>query len=323
MKVYRTEDASFEPLQGKTIAILGYGLQGEAQALCLRDSGLNVIVGGRPGKSMESAKSAGFATDSVVEAVKASNVIFLLVPDSAHSEVFDQFKQFMSGKTLVVAHGSSLHFGWIKPPSNCDVVLVAPHGNARTVRESYISKKGVPAAFAVHQNWSGAAKKTVLAICSALRFILAGVYECTVKDEAVCDLFGEQAVLCGGAAELVRQAYNTLVDRGYSKEMAYLVCLYELEMITESYNSHGLDGMLERISDAARFGAVKNASAVVGPQVRDAMERVLDEVENGSFAVEFVKEKNTGYQKSFEGLEAEKAAGINRVGAKIRREFDL
>ncbi len=323
LKVYRTEDVFLEPLQGKTIAILGYGIQGSAQAANFRDGGFKVVVGGRPGKSLQQAKADGFETCSYPEAVARADVVCLLVPDPAHGDVFQQIKPHLSGKTLVVAGGLSLFSKLIVPAPDCDVVMVAPSGPGRLVRSTFLSKQGMVAAFAVHQDASGHAKQTALAICRALGFTQTGVLECRIEDEAACDVFGEQAVLCGGLAELVKQAYQTLVDRGYSKEMAYLGTLYELRGLVDLYHHFGIDGMYERVSEAARFGGLKNGSRIVDSHVRENMEKMLDEIESGKFMTEFAKESQTGFAWTKKKLAEERDADINRLGAKIRKEFRI
>ena len=323
LKVYRTEDVSLEPFQGKTIAILGYGIQGSAQAANFKDGGFKVVVGGRPGKSLQQAQADGFETLSYADASKTADIVCLLVPDPAHGDVFQQIQQHLSGKTLVVAGGLSLFSKTIVPSNDCDVVMVAPSGPGRLVRSSFLSKQGMVAAFAVHQDASGHAKHTALALCRALGFTQMGVLECRVKDEAACDVFGEQALLCGGLAELVKASYRTLVDRGYSKEMAYLGTLYELRGLVDMYYHYGIDGMYERVSEAARFGGLKNGSRIIDDRVRQNLEKVLDEIESGSFMTQFSGESKNGFAWTKEKIEAERGADINQVGARIRREFRI
>ncbi len=323
LKVYRTEDASLEPLTGKTIAILGYGIQGSAQAANFRDGGFAVVVGGRPGPSLEKAKTDGFSTCSYAEAAKRADVICLLVPDAAQGNLLDSFKADLSGKTLVVAAGLSLFSKSLIPPADCDVVMVAPSGPGSLVRSSFLNKKGMVAAFAVHQDVSGTARQTALALCRALGFTQAGVLECRVADEAACDVFGEQSLLCGGIAELVKTAYQTLVDRGYSKEMAYFGTLYELRGIAELYHSADIGGMYANVSETARFGGLKNGKRIIDSHVRQNMEKVLDELESGSFMSEFEKESQSGFAWTKKALDAEKSEDINRTGARIRSRFRL
>ncbi len=322
-KVYGTQDVSLAPLTGKTIAILGYGIQGSAQAANFRDGGLSVIVGGRPGKSLEKAKADGFdATDCQTAAQKA-DIVCLLVPDPAQRDVLESLKAELSGKTLVLAAGLSLFSKRLLPPKDCDVVMVAPSGPGRLVRSSFLSKKGMVAAFAVHQDVSGSAKKTALALCRALGFTQTGVFECTVADEAACDVFGEQAVLCGGVAELVRQSYQTLVDRGYSKQMAYFGTLYELRGIAELYAAEDIDGMYEKVSETARFGGLRNGRRVIDGHVRQNMEKILDELESGAFMEAFEKEAASGFSETKRLLFAERESDINQTGKKIRKTFSL
>ncbi|MBI5225730.1 ketol-acid reductoisomerase [Candidatus Micrarchaeota archaeon] len=321
LNVYRTEDVSLETLTGKTIAILGYGIQGSAQAANFRDGGFKIVVGGRPGPSLERAKSDGFQTFSYSEAAKRAHVVCLLVPDAAHGAVFDQIKSELSGKTLVVAGGLSLFSGTIDPAKDYDVVMVAPSGPGRLVRSSFLSLQGMVAAFAVHKDVSGKAKQTALALCRALGFTQMGVLECRVKDEAACDVFGEQALLCGGMAELVKASYQTLVDRGYSKEMAYLGTLYELRGLVDLYYHYGIDGMYERVSEAARFGGMKSGPRIIDDHVRQNMEKVLDDIESGAFMKQFEEESQSGFAWTKKSIEEQKNADINRMGADIRKRF--
>lgn len=323
MKVHQTKDASPSAIQGKTIGILGYGIQGRAQAACLRDAGFQIVVGGRPGKSLDEAKQDGFETASFSEAAMRSDIVIFLLPDAVHAEVFKIIKPHLSNKTFVVAHGSSLHFGWIKPPKDCDVVLLAPHGSGNQVRETFLSGVGTVAAFSIHQDASLTARETVLALASALRFTQAGVYECRVKDEAISDLFGEQAILCGGAAELIRQAYQTLIEKGYSKEAAYFGTLYELRGITSLYATEGLDGMLEKVSEAARFGGLENGPKIVDGHVKRNMEKALEEIESGAFMEKFIQENKAGFPKTRELLEREKSTDLSQTGRKIRAAFRI
>ncbi len=322
-KVYLSEGVSLGPLEGKTIAVLGFGIQGEAQALNLRDGGFKVVVGGRPGGKTEAANAAGFETTSYPEAAKKADVILFLLPDAAHPEVFGQIRGDLPGKAIVFAHGSSIHFNLVRPPEDCDVVLVAPSGPGKAVRESFLDKTGMVATFAVHQDASGTARETALALCKALGFTQAGVFESSFKDEAVCDLFGEQAVLCGGVPELLRLSYETLVERGYSKEMAYLGTLYELKALAALYASEGLDGGLAKVSEAARYGGFKEGPFVVGPEVKERMKEALSSIESGKFIAEFVKEKNAGFPGSSALLEKEKKSDMSKTGSEIRRQFRL
>jgi len=323
LKVYRTEDASLEPLAGKTLAILGYGLQGSAQAANLRDGGFKVVIGGRQGKSLKQAESDGFQAVSYVEAAKKADVVLLMTPDLSHADVYAQIAPHLPGKALVFAHGSSVHFDWIKSDAGMDVILVAPSGSGRTVRESFQSGKGMVATFAVHQDASGRARQTALALCKALGFLNAGVFESSFKDEAICDLFGEQAVLCGGVPELVRQAYQTLVDKGYSKEMAYLGTLYELRSLADLYASAGLDGMLERVSEAARFGGLTRGPVAVDAKTRERMDSILNDIETGKFMAEFAQESREGFSQTRSLMEKEKASDMAKAGRRIRSGFRL
>lgn len=322
-KVYRTGDVSLAPLSGKTIAILGYGIQGKAQAANFRDGGFGVLVGGRPGTSMDQAKKDGFSTASYADAAKKADIVSLLVPDYAQADVLKSLEDALSGKTLVLAAGLTLFSKRLVPPPNCDVVMVAPSGPGSLVRSSFLDKTGMVAAFAVHQDGSGTAKQTALALCRALGFTQTGVFECRVADEAACDVFGEQAVLCGGVAELVRQAYQTLVDRGYSKKMAYFGTLYELRGIAELYHAADIDGMYEKVSETARFGGLKNGKRVIDGQVRQNMEKILDELESGAFMAAFEKEAASGFSQTKKQVAAEKDSGINQTGKRIRQSFDL
>ncbi|MBI4361449.1 ketol-acid reductoisomerase [Candidatus Micrarchaeota archaeon] len=323
MKVYRENDVALDALTGKTIAILGYGIQGRAQAANFKDGGFDVVVGGRPGKSLEQARKDGFQTASFQDAAKKAHVLSMLVPDIVQSGVFEQIKPHAAGKTLVFAHGSPIHFGWVKPENNCDVVLVAPSGPGKKVRSGFLDETGVVATFAVHQDVSGSARQTVLSYAHAQGFTYAGVFESSFRDEAVCDLFGEQAILCGGVPELIRQSYDVLVKRGYSKEMAYLGTLYELRALTQMYVEKGLDGMLENVSSAAGYGGLMQGKEAVGPETKKRLEKVLDDVESGAFMNAFSNESKNDFPETKRLLEEEKEKDVNRTGARVRKQFKL
>lgn len=323
LKVYRENDVTLDAISGKTIAILGYGIQGSAQAANFRDSGFDVLVGGRPGKSLDHAKKDGFPTASFQDAATRADILAMLVPDTAQAEVFEQVKPHANGKTLVFAHGSPIHFGWVKPEKNCDVILVAPSGPGKKVRSGYLDKTGVVATFAVHQDASGQAKQTALSYAHAQGFTFAGVFESSFKDEAVCDLFGEQAVLCGGVPELLRQSYDVLVARGYCKEMAYLCTLYELRALSQMYVEKGLDGMLDNVSAAAGYGGLTRGPNAIGPETKKKLEKLLDDVESGAFMNEFANESKSGFPNTTRLLSEEKQKDVNAAGERVRTKFRL
>ena len=320
-KVYTDNDADLNVLRDKTLAVLGFGSQGHAHALNLKDSGLNVIIGLYEGsKSIPVAKEKGFEVVSTAEAVRRADVIFVALPDTKQSAVYKKHiaPNLRKGKTLLFSHGFSIHFKTIVPPKEVDVILVAPKGPGHIVRRMYTEGKGVPALIAVYQNPSKKAKQTALAWAKGIGGARAGVLETTFKEETETDLFGEQAVLCGGLTSLVLAGYETLVEAGYQPEMAYFECLHELKLIVDLMNEAGVSGMRFSISETAKWGDVTVGPKVVDGTVKKRMKEVLKEVQSGRFAKGWVNEYQGGYKRYNALLKKGEQHSIEKVGARLR-----
>jgi ketol-acid reductoisomerase len=319
--IYYDKDADQRDLAGKTIAVIGYGSQGHAHAQNLKDSGCDVIVGLRPGsKSWAIAERDGFAVREVTDAAKSADVVVLLVHDPQHREVYDKIAPSMGkGKTLVVAHAFSVHFGEVKAGPDVDVVLIAPKAPGHRMRELYVEGRGVPALVAVHQDASGKAKRTALAYAKAVGSTRAGVIETTFSEEVETDLFGEQAVLCGGISELVKAGFETLVEAGYQPEIAYFECLNEMKLIVDLMYEGGLSYMRYSVSDTAEYGDYVSGKRVIDQHVRDTMKQVLAEVRDGSFAKRWIAESRRGAPELLATRAKERDSQIERVGRSLRR----
>ncbi len=319
-KVYYDEDASLEYLRGKTVAILGYGSQGHAHALNLRDSGINVVIGLRPGKSFEKAMSDGFSVMSPEEATKEADVVMFLLPDPVQKKVYKESVQpnLEPGMALAFAHGFNIHFNQIVPPKDVDVFMVAPKGPGHLVRWTYQEGAGVPALVAVAQDATGKAKQVALAYAKGIGATRAGVIETTFKEETETDLFGEQVVLCGGVTSLIKKGFETLVEAGYQPEVAYFECLHELKLIVDLIYQHGLAGMRYSISDTAEYGDYTRGPRVINDKVKDEMKRILSEIQSGEFAKEFILEAQAGYPVLNANRRNEKEHLIEEIGEKLR-----
>ncbi|ALL01971.1 Ketol-acid reductoisomerase [Pyrodictium delaneyi] len=320
-KIYTDRDASLDPLRDKTIAVIGYGSQGRAQALNLRDSGLDVIVGLRPGKSWELAEKEGFKVYRVDEAVKRADVIMMLIPDMVQPEVWkNQVEPHLrEGMTVDFAHGFTVHYGLIKPPEFVDVVMVAPKSPGAKVREEFLAGRGVPALVAVYQDYSGRALDTALAIAKGIGATRAGVIETTFKEETETDLIGEQTVLVGGLMELIKKGFETLVELGYQPEVAYFEVLNEAKLIMDLIWRYGITGMLERVSVTARYGGLTVGPKVIDDRVKENMKKAAERVRSGEFAREWVEEYRKGMPRLQKLLEDTRSHEIERVGKEMRR----
>ncbi len=320
-KIYTTKDAPIAPLKKKTLAVIGFGSQGHAHALNLKDSGLKVIIGlYKKSKSREVAKKLGFEVMDTAEAVKAADVIFVATPDTVIPAVYakDIAPNLTKGKTLLFSHGFAVHFKTIVPPKDIDVILVAPKGPGHTVRSQFVAGKGVPGLIAVYQDISGKAKQTALAWAGGIGCARAGVFETNFREETVTDLFGEQVVLCGGATALVKAGFETLVEAGFQPEMAYFECLHELKLIVDLMNEQGIAGMRFSISETAEWGDVSIGPKIIDASVKKRMVKQLKEIESGKFAKEWIAEYEGGY-KVFNKLRKEGADHqIEKVGEKLR-----
>jgi ketol-acid reductoisomerase len=292
MKKYYESDADLSVLKGKKIAVIGYGSQGRGQSLNLRDSGLDVIIGLRKGKSWDAAIKDGMNVLSVAEAAKKADIIQILLPDELQAAVFrsEIMPHLTENKTLMFSHGFNIHFGQIQPPANVDVIMVAPKGPGFMVRRQYEEGKGVPALIAIHQDYTGKGHKTALAYAKGIGATRAVVLETTFREETETDLFGEQAVLCGGTASLIKAGFETLVDAGYAPEMAYLEVCHELKLIVDLIYEGGLTNMRQYVSNTAQYGDMTRGPRVIGPEAYEAMEEILAEIQSGEFAKEWMLE---------------------------------
>jgi ketol-acid reductoisomerase len=320
-KVYTDKDANLNVLKNKTLAVLGFGSQGHAHALNLKESGLNVIIGLYDGsKSIAVARERGFKVYPTAEAVRRADVIFVALPDTKQPAAYEKdiAPNLTKGKTLLFSHGFSIHFKTIVPPKSVDVILVAPKGPGHIVRRQFTEGKGVPALIAVYQNPSGQAKKVALAWARGIGGTRAGVIETTFKEETETDLFGEQTVLCGGASALVQAGYETLVEAGYQPEMAYFECLHELKLIVDLMNEAGIGGMRFSISETAKWGDVSVGPKIIDASVKKRMKAALKDVQSGKFAKGWVKEYKGGYKKYKALLKKGEQHGIEKVGARLR-----
>lgn len=320
-KIYEAKDANMEYLKGKTVAIVGYGSQGHSQAQNLRDSGVHVVIGLRQGPSWDQAKKDGFSVFNVDEAVKQADVVMLLMPDEVQAKVYkEQIAPYLkAGSALFFSHGFNIHFKQIQPPEDVDVVLIAPKGPGHLVRRVYEEGFGVPALIAVEQDASGKAKDLGLAYAKGIGATRAGVIETTFKEETETDLFGEQAVLCGGVTQLVKNGFETLTEAGYQPEIAYYECLHELKLIVDLMYEGGLAGMRYSISDTAEYGDYMSGKRVVGEASRQGMKEVLKEIQDGTFAEKWIKENKDGRGEFKRIAEAEKNHTLEKVGAELRK----
>lgn len=320
-KVYTDKDADLSVLKDKTLAVLGFGSQGHAHALNLKESGMNVIVGLYEGsKSIPVAQEKGFEVVSTAEAVRRADVIFVALPDTKQARVYEQdiAPNLSKGKTLLFSHGFSIHFKTVVPPKNVDVILVAPKGPGHIVRRQYTEGKGVPALIAVYQNASGKAKQVALAWAKGIGGTRAGVIQTTFKEETETDLFGEQTVLCGGASALIQAGYETLVEAGYQPEMAYFECLHELKLIVDLMNEAGISGMRFSISETAKWGDVSVGPKIIDASVKKRMKSALKDIQSGKFAKGWIAEYKGGYKKYNALLKKGEKHSIEKVGERLR-----
>ena len=324
-ELFYDNNADLGRLKDRTIAIIGFGSQGHAHALNLKESGLDVVVGLYEGsKSRAKAEAAGLKVLSVAEASKAAQIIMIVTPDTGQAALYNKeiAPNLTAGKTLMFAHGFNIRYGQIVAPKDVDVSMIAPKAPGHRVRELYTEGVGVPALVAVHQNASGQALERALAYAQAMGCLKAGVIETNFREETESELFGEQAVLCGGTAELIRAGFQTLVDAGYAPEIAYFECLHELKLIVDLMYEGGLAGMRYSVSDTAEYGDYTRGPRVVGDAARAEMARILAEVQSGAFAREWIAENRAG-QESFQRMRAEAAdQPIEREGKQLRSMMD-
>ncbi|ELS05036.1 ketol-acid reductoisomerase [Xenococcus sp. PCC 7305] len=323
-RMYYDEDANLDLLSNKTVAIIGYGSQGHAHALNLKDSGVNVIVGLYPGsKSAAKAESAGLKVHSVADAAAAADMIMILLPDEVQKTVYTNeiAPNLQDGDILAFAHGFNIHFGQIVPPASVDVVMIAPKGPGHLVRRTYEQGQGVPALFAVYQDASGQARDRAMAYAKGIGGARAGVLETSFREETETDLFGEQAVLCGGLSALIKAGFETLVEAGYQPELAYFECLHEVKLIVDLVVEGGLAKMRDSISNTAEYGDYTRGPRVVNPETKAEMKKILKEIQSGQFAREFVLENQSG-KAGFTAMRRQEAEhSIEEVGKDVRAHF--
>jgi ketol-acid reductoisomerase len=315
------KDADLSVLEGKTIAILGYGSQGHAHALNLKDSGMSVVVGLRPDSSSRAdAEKEGLEVLDVADAASRGDVVMILLPDELQARIWREeiADGIADGNLLLFAHGFAIRFGQIEPPAGVDVGMVAPKGPGHLVRREFTQGQGVPCLMAIHQDATGTARDQILAYASGIGGGRAGIIETTFKDEAETDLFGEQAVLCGGATQLVQAGFETLVEAGYDPRLAYFECLHELKLIVDLMYEHGIQGMRDSISNTAEYGDMTRGPKVITDETRAAMKRILADIQSGDFAREWIAENEAG-QENFQRMREEAAGSeVERIGKDLR-----
>ena len=323
--MFYDDDADLTLLDGKTVAIIGYGSQGHAHAQNLKDSGVDVVVGLRPDSaSVQHAKDAGLDVDSIANAASRGDIVMILAPDEKHHEVYEnEIKDGITdGNLLMFGHGFSVLYGEVDPPAGVDVSLVAPKGPGHLVRRQYAEGLGVPGLMAIHQDATGAAKPLTLAYAKAIGCTRAGVIETTFKDETETDLFGEQAVLCGGVSELIKAGFETLVDAGYDPQMAYFECLHEMKLIVDLMYEKGLAGMRYSVSTTAEYGDYSRGKRVIDDSVRTEMKKILGEIQSGEFAREWIAENRAGQENFLRMREEEAKSLIETTGKEVRSHMD-
>jgi len=320
-KIYYDNDADMDLLKDKTVAIIGYGIQGRGQSLCLKESGINVVVSELEGtKNYEQAKEDGFSPVSADEAARLADIIQILTQDHVQAKVYkESIRPYLKkGKALCFSHGFNIRFKQIKPPKKVDVFMVAPKGPGALVRKMYEEGKGVPSLVAVFQDASGNALKLALAYAKAIRATRAGVIETTFDEETETDLFGEQAVLCGGVTELIKAGFDTLIEAGYQPEIAYFECLHELKLITDLIQETGISGMRRRVSNTACYGDLSRGPKVINGKTRKIMKKMLKDVQSGKFAREWIKENEAGRPNFNKLLKEGDEHQIEKVGKQLR-----
>lgn len=321
MKVYYDSDTSLDYLKDKKIAVLGYGSQGHAHALNLKESGINICVGLRKeSASWDTAKKAGLQVKTVDEASKWANVIMLLLPDQNQQTIYNESisKNLENGDTLVFAHGFNIHYKLIIPPENVNVMMIAPKGPGHLVRRTFLEGKGVPCLIAVANDYSGDTLQTALAWAKGIGGTKAGVIETNFKNETETDLFGEQAVLCGGSAELIKTGFEVLTEAGYPPELAFFECMHEMKLIVDLYYEGGLSRMNFSVSDTAEYGGMTRGKRIINEGTKNEMKKILKEIQDGSFAKEWLTEYNSGQKKMNRLREETRNHPIEQVGKKLR-----
>lgn len=322
-KLYYDKDADLDILRGRKIAVIGYGNQGSAQALNMRDSGLDVVIGSIKGSSWNNAEKDGFDVMPIATAAKKADIIHILIPDEIQADVYNREikPNLEEGNSLMFSHGFNIRFRCIIPPKNVDVIMVAPKGPGILVRQTYLDGFGTPALIAVEQDYTKNAKKTVLAMAKALGATKAGVLETTFREETETDLFGEQVDLCGGSTELIKASFDTLVKAGYQPELAYFETLHELKLITDLIQKGGLEYMWLCVSNTAEYGGRTRGKRIIDNNVRKNMKVILKEIRSGKFAKEWINERKSGMKNLNKMRRQDKELQIEKVGARLRRMF--
>ena len=320
MKMYYDRDCNLSLLKGKTVAIIGYGSQGHAHAQNLKDSGVDVVVGLYEGsRSWKSAEEAGLKVMTSEEAAKAADIVMILVPDEKQGKIYEGIAPYMTeGKSLVFAHGFNIHFGQIVPPKDVDVWMVAPKGPGHTVRSQFQEGKGVPCLIAIHQDATGKARDLALAYASGIGGGRAGIFETSFREETETDLFGEQAVLCGGVSELIKAGFETLVEAGYAPEMAYFECCHEMKLIVDLINEGGLSRMRYSISDTAEYGDYVTGKRIVTEDTHKEMKQVLSEIQDGTFARDWMLENQVKRPHFIARRNIERESQLEKTGEELR-----
>ena len=322
-KIWKDDEVSLEPIKNETIAVLGYGIQGNAQSNNMRDSGLNVIIGVKEGgSSWEKAKADGHKVMSISEACKAADIIQVLIPDMVQAKVYkEEIEPNLSeGNALYFSHAAAIHWKWIEAPKNVDVIMVAPKGPGSKVRETYQQGFGTPSIVAVHQDYTKKAWDRTLGIAKAIGSTKAGVIKTTFQEEVETDWFGEQADLCGGSASMVINAFETLVEAGYQPEIAYFEVLHELKLIVDLIQRYGINGMWRRVSETARYGGLTRGPMVMNQDNKEQMKKILKEIQNGAFNEEWISEYQKNGKNAFDRYMKEiDAHQIEQVGKQMRK----
>jgi ketol-acid reductoisomerase len=320
--IYYDSDANLEHLAGKTIAVIGFGSQGHAHALNAKESGCDVVVGlRRSSASWEAAERAGLKVMEIADAAKAGDLVMILLPDEVQGRVYAEqiAPNLEPGNAVLFAHGFNIHFGQIQPADDLDVFMIAPKGPGHLVRRTFVEGGGVPCLLAIHQDATGSAKQRALAYAKAIGGARAGVLETTFKEETETDLFGEQAVLCGGVTALMQAGFETLVEAGYQPEIAYFECLHEMKLIVDLIYEGGLERMRYSISNTAEYGDYTTGPRIVTEETREEMKRILSEIRSGKFAREFLLENQVGQPTLKAGRRATQASQVAEVGARLRK----
>ncbi|MEX0994914.1 MAG: ketol-acid reductoisomerase [Balneolaceae bacterium] len=324
-KTYYNSDADLDVLSNKTVAVIGYGSQGHAHALNLKESGIHVIVGLRKNSSsVQEAESNGLEVFEPAEAAKKGDIVMILIPDQFQKDFYEEHIEpnLEEGNALAFAHGFNIHFDQVVPPENVDVFMVAPKGPGHLVRRVYSEGSGVPCLFAVYQDYTGSTKDTALAYAKAIGGTRAGVLETTFEEETETDLFGEQAVLCGGVSELIKAGFETLTDAGYQPEIAYFECLHELKLIVDLIYEGGIEGMYYSVSDTAEYGGLTRGTDVIDVETRKRFKKILQNVQNGSFAKEWIEENKKGTPVLNDLRKQLGDHQIEKVGKQLRSMMD-